>query len=75
MVGFNDIADIIWGGEDRMMNVRSNVEERSRDIFPLSKIIAILSIGSVEKDRDKLYYIEHMIVENYNIILFFVYRC
>ena len=25
--GFNDTVDIIWEGEDRMMNVRSNAEE------------------------------------------------
>jgi len=65
--GSNDIVDIIWEGGDQTMNVRSNAGERSKDIFLLSKIIAILWIESVEKDRDKQSFIEPMMQGNYKI--------
>jgi hypothetical protein len=64
---FNDIVDIIWGGGDQMMNVRSNVEERSKGIFLRSKIIVIPWIERVEKNKDKQCSIEPMTRELYNI--------
>ena len=67
--GFNDTADIIWGGEDLTMNVRSNAEKRSKDILLRSKKIAILLIENVEKDKDRQSYIELMIVENCNNLI------
>jgi hypothetical protein len=64
--GFNDIVDIIWGEEGPTMIVKSNVEKICRDMSKQSEIIVILWIEIVEKDRDKQYFIEPMMPEEYN---------
>ncbi len=66
---FNGIVDTLWEGDILMIYVRSNVEERSKDTLLKSKNIAILWIENVEKDKDKHYFIEPMIVEIYKKIL------
>jgi hypothetical protein len=39
--GFSDIADIIWEGEDQMMNVRLSVEEICKGMSKQSETIVI----------------------------------
>ena len=39
--GFNDTADIIWGGGDQMMNAKSSVEKIYKDTSKQSEIIVI----------------------------------
>lgn len=65
---FSDIADIIWEEEVLMMNVRSNVGERSKGILFRLKKIVIHWIGTVEKNRDKLFCTEPTIAERCKII-------
>lgn len=67
VVDSSDTAGIIWGGEDPTMNVRSNAGKPWLGTSKQSKTIVIHWIESVEKDRDKLSFIERMIAEIYKL--------
>jgi hypothetical protein len=62
---FNDIVDTIWAEEGRMMHVKSKDEERSKDIEWQSRKIVILWTGTVEKGKDRHYFIEPMMQERF----------
>jgi hypothetical protein len=61
VAGFNGIADILWGEDFRMMNVKSNDGERCVDILHRLDNIAIKKIPTAGPNKDKHYFTGLMI--------------